>query len=126
VVCGLALEHVAALDRAISELARVVRSGGRVVLSDLHPVPRTVGGAAYFQDADGAAGVVKGYGHFHGDYFRAFDQAGLVVRQCLEPAFGPDEVSMQSLASTFIPEAVKAAYLGMPTALVWDLVRDRA
>jgi SAM-dependent methyltransferase len=44
VVCALALEHVADLLRAISEFSRVLRSRGRMVLSDLHPAAVTLGG----------------------------------------------------------------------------------
>ena len=50
----------------------VVRPGGRVVLSDLHPIGTALGGMAYFQDASGGAGVVRGYGHLHGEYLRSF------------------------------------------------------
>ena len=58
VVCALALEHVADLGRAIAELSRVLRPGGHMVLSGLHPAAAALGGAAYFQDAAGGAGVV--------------------------------------------------------------------
>jgi ubiquinone/menaquinone biosynthesis C-methylase UbiE len=123
-VCALALEHVADLDAAMAELGRVVRPGGRVVLSDLHPSAIALGGAAYFQDASGAAGVVRGQNHLHGEYLRAFHRAGLTVLQCLEPRFGSSEAAMQGPASTFIPAAAEAAYVGLPGALVWELERD--
>ena len=123
-VCALALEHVLDLELAIAELARVVRPGGTIVLSDLHPTPRVLGGAAYFQDARGGAGVVRGHRHLHGDYVRAFEKARLAVRRCLEPPFGPAEVTMQGPASTFIPDATAAAYLDMPAALVWQVERQ--
>jgi ubiquinone/menaquinone biosynthesis C-methylase UbiE len=124
VVCALALEHVADLSRAIIELSRVLRSGGRMVLSDLHPAAAALGGVAYFQDADGGAGVVRGYGHLHGDYLRAFETAGLHVRRCIEPRFGPAEAAMQEPASSFIPQAAEAAYVGLPGALIWELGRE--
>ena len=120
-VCALALEHVEDLAVAVAELARVVRPGGRIVLSDLHPSVQATGGAAYFQDATGGAGVVRGYSHLHGDYLRAFSTAGLSVEQCLEPALGPDEMAMYGPAAMFIPHANEAAFLGMPMALIWDL-----
>ena len=123
VVCALALEHVADLDAAITELSRVLRRGGRMVLSDLHPAAAALGGAAYFQDASGGAGVVRSYGHLHGVYLSAFHGAGLEIRQCLEPRFGAAEAAMQGPASQFIPDAAAAAYIGLPGALVWDLVR---
>ena len=123
VVCALALEHVLDLNSAIAELSRVLRPGGRMVLSDLHPAAVTLGGAAFFQDAQGGAGVVRGFDHLHSDYMSAFREVGLVVRQCLEPRFGPSEAAMQGLASQFIPDAAAAAYIGVPGALIWDLVR---
>jgi SAM-dependent methyltransferase len=122
-VCALALEHVAALDQAVEELARVVRPGGRVVLSDLHPIPRALGAATCFHYPRGGAGVVRSYRHLHGDYLRAFERAGLAVDQCLEPTFGPAEVLMQEPAATRIPDATDEAFLGLPAALVWDLAR---
>jgi ubiquinone/menaquinone biosynthesis C-methylase UbiE len=96
VVCALALEHVADLDGAVAELSRVLRRGGRMVLSDLHPAAAVLGGAAYFQDAAGGAGVVRGYGHLHGAYLRAFHPARLEIRQCLEPRFGAAEAERLS------------------------------
>ena len=124
VVCALALEHVADLPRAISEFSRVLRSGGHMVLSDLHPAAVTLGGGAYFQDASGGAGVVRGFGHLHGDFLRAFEQAGLRVRNCFEPRYGPAQAAMQGPASSFIPEATQAAFVGVPGALIWDLDKD--
>ena len=124
VVCALALEHVADLSGAIAELGRVLRSGGRMVLSDLHPSAVALGGAAYFQDAGGGAGVVRSYGHLHGEYLRGFEKVGLRVRQCLEPRFGQAEAAMQGPASSFIPEAAEAAYVGVPGALIWELDRE--
>jgi len=123
VVCALALEHVVNLPTAIAELGRVLRPGGRMILSDLHPAAVALGGVAYFQDAVGGAGVVRGYGHLHGDYLRAFEYAGVVVRQCIEPLFGPAEAAMQGPASSFIPDAAEAAYVGVPGALIWELDR---
>lgn len=123
VVCALALEHVQDLTAAIVDLSRVLRPGGRMVLSDLHPSSAALGGAAYFQDSQGGAGVVRGYGHVHGDYIRAFQEAELEIRQCLEPLFGPAEAAIQGPASQFIPEAAEAAYVGLPGALIWDLIR---
>lgn len=123
VVCALALEHVQDLSGAVAELSRVLHSGGRMVLSDLHPAAVALGGAAFFQDAQGAAAVVRGFDHLHSDYLVAFRESGLVVHQCLEPRFGPSEAAMQGLASQFIPDAAAAAYIGVPGALIWDLVR---
>jgi SAM-dependent methyltransferase len=124
VVCALALEHVADLNAAIAEMSRVLRRGGRMILSDPHPTAVGLGGMAYFQDAQGKAGVVRGFGHLHSDYLAAFGQAGLAVLHCAETRLGPAEAAMQGPASQFIPEAAAAAYVGLPGALIWDLARN--
>jgi SAM-dependent methyltransferase len=48
---------------------------------------------------------------------------GVVIRQCLEPRIGPAEAAMQGPATQFIPDATAAAYVGLPGALIWELVR---
>jgi len=122
-VCSLALGHMKDLTQPINELARVVRPGGRIVISELHPFMRLNGGQAFFATASRTCAFVREHGHLHGDYLRAFAAAGLRVTRCLEPSIGEDEVSMQALAHAFVPEATRAAFLGMPEALVWELSR---
>jgi hypothetical protein len=95
-----------------------------MILPDLHPTAVGLGGVAYFQDAQGSAGVVRGFGHLHSEYLAAFGQAELAVVHCVEPRLGPPEAAMQGPASHFIPAAAAAAYVGVPGALIWDLVRN--
>ena len=125
-VCSLAFDHVTDLDDPLAELARVLRPGGRLVVSDVHPVLSAIGVAAYFRDADGASAFMRNHGHVHSEYLAAFVAAGLEVRQCLEPRFGDEQVAAQGLGMAFVPEATRAAYFGLPGALVWDLVRSSA
>jgi ubiquinone/menaquinone biosynthesis C-methylase UbiE len=125
VVCALALEHVEELARPVTELARVARRGGRVIISDIHPVLSALGGAAFFRASDGSSAYVRGYPHSHADYLDAFGAAGLALRRCIEPRFASAEVEMQQPAAAFAPEATEAAYLGLPAALVWDLISER-
>ena len=121
VVCSLAFDHVADLREPVAELARVLRPGGRLVVSDVHPVLTAIGTAAYFRGADGASAFMRNHGHLHSEYLEAFAAAGLVVRRCLEPRFDDHDVANQSLGMAFVPEATRAAYLGLPGALVWEL-----
>ncbi|HLY48157.1 MAG TPA: methyltransferase domain-containing protein [Solirubrobacteraceae bacterium] len=121
-VCALALEHFRELADALGELARVVRPGGPVVLSESHPALRAIGGAPFFRDSSGASGVVRTFPHLHGDYLRAFAAVGLTMRDCREVRFGPAEVALQVPAAELYPEAAEGALLGFPAVLVWDLV----
>ena len=125
VVCALALEHLPELTPPVRELARITRQGGRVVISTIHPVLAALGGAAYFQAADGSGAVVRVHRHPHGDYLEAFADAGLEAKRCVEPAFSRAEAAMQGPATALIADATEAAYVGLPAALIWDLRRAR-
>lgn len=120
-VCALALEHLEDLKLPVAELARVVRPGGTVIISESHPALRAIGGAPFFRDASGAGGVVRSYNHFHGEYLDAFARAGLELQRCIEVRFRPEEVEMQQPAAQLFPEATAEALLGFPAVLIWDL-----
>ena len=65
---------------------RVVRPGGYVVTTDIHPITVATGGAqALFRRADGSRGVTVNYQHWVSDYVRAFVDAGFVIERCEEP-----------------------------------------
>lgn len=125
VVSGLAIAHVADLDRAMSELARVLAPGGRLVVSALHPIQALLGWHAPFEDAGGQRRFVREHPHTHADYLRAFTAAGLVVRSCVEPALDRESVQAKRRAFQHIPDATLAAYVGLPAVLIWDVVRSR-
>jgi SAM-dependent methyltransferase len=122
-LCALALGHCDDLRAPIADLARAVRPGGSVVLSDLHPAMSVAGGQALFEAADGSLAFVREHVHLHGEYLDAFADAGLDVVRCVEPRFGPEEAGMQGMAAQFIPEATRAAFVGLPGALIWQLRR---
>jgi SAM-dependent methyltransferase len=121
VICGLALAHLADLDAAVAELARVLKPGGRLVASVIHPLQAHLGWHASFADAGGRRGFIREHVHTHADYFRAFQSAGLRVRDCAEPALTADQASAKRRAFRHIPEATAAAYTGLPAVLVWEL-----
>jgi SAM-dependent methyltransferase len=120
VVSGLALAHIDELTAALAELARVLRPGGRVVVSVLHPFQAHLGWHAPFQDERGQRRFVREHGHSHSDYLASFRSAGLRVLGCVEPELTAGEVRAKRRAFRSIPEAAMAAYLGLPGVLVWD------
>jgi len=122
-VCALALGHCDDLREPVAELARAVRAGGSIVLSDLHPVMSVAGGQALFEAADGSLAFVREHVHLYAEYIDAFADAGLDIVECIEPRFGPDEAGMQGMAAQFIPQATQTAFAGLPGALVWQLER---
>ncbi len=124
-VCALALAHCPDLVPPVLELARVLRPGGRLIVSDFHPFMGLLGNSALFLDAEGRPAYVESYPHLHADYLSAFKTARLSVRNCLEPRFGEAHLP---LLSELLPKqarpAIKAGVLGLPGALIWELERD--
>ena len=80
--CALALTHVADLTPVISEFARVLRSDGKAIISDIHPFAAMTGLVAAFPTDDGGLGVpfVESRAHEHSEYVTAFHDAGLRVK----------------------------------------------
>jgi len=120
VVCGLALAHVAELDAAAAELARVLAAGGRLLVSVLHPFQAILGWHAPFEDDKGRRWFVREHPHTHADYLDAFAAAGLALRRCVEPKLTAAEVPAKRRAFRHLPEATSAAYVGLPAVLIWD------
>jgi ubiquinone/menaquinone biosynthesis C-methylase UbiE len=122
-VCCLALDHCADMGPPIAELARAVRPGGRVILTDIHPSMVQLGGQAAYVSADGVWGFVRAHPHLHSDYLRAFAASGLTVDELLEPPPNRRWFEWQQAAWTHEPEAFVQAFEGIPAAIVWSLVK---
>ena len=118
IVCGLALAHLPSHHPGIAELGRVLRPGGRLIISVLHPFQTLLGWNAPFSGADGSRGFVREHPHLHGDYLGALEAAGLRRTACVEPTIGEQELGAKRRAFRRIPDATRAAYLGLPAVLV--------
>jgi ubiquinone/menaquinone biosynthesis C-methylase UbiE len=121
-VCALALTHFSDLTRPIAELSRIVRRGGQVILSDVHPLAVAMGAHAFFRAADDERGMVKNHVHWMGQYLKAFRDAGLTVGDCAEPKV------VQATIDKITPSGstkhwTEQALLGLPFALIWQLHR---
>ena len=124
VVCSLALTHLPELGPAFAEFARVVRPGGTVIVSDMHPLYVTFGGAAVFPAASEGFELhfVRNLVHPVSEYVRAAVDAGLLIRECHEPVV-PSEAITANPAHAVVPGAVRQAFDGLPFLLVWRFER---
>jgi len=123
VTCALTMAHLPSLDEPVEELARLLRPGGRLVITDAHPLAVLFDLQAVFNADDEHTSWVRNHVHLHSDYLRAFESAGLRVRACVEPVVTPGRGPLLSLAAQVRPHAAHAAYIGLPYVLIWDLER---
>lgn len=123
-VCSLALTHVRQLQMAIRELARVVRPGGRLILSDIHPFVVAVGGQAIFGVEEGGLAFVRNELHLPSAYVAAFRRGALRIEECLEIPFREEQAPVIAELLGFPVDVVGAAFTGLPAALIWHLERE--
>mgnify|MGYP001355204692 CR=1 FL=1 len=113
VVSGLVLEHLGDLPRFFAEAHRVLRPGGRAIISAMHPAMFLQGTQARFTDPISGEIVRPGsIPHSIGEFVMAAVRAGFVPTDISEHA--PDE----ELAARF-PRAAK--YIGWPMLVVMSL-----
>ena len=122
-VCTLALTHCPDLGPPMKELARVVRPGGHVVISDVHPFDVVLSVQGIFRRKRGGRGFVRNFVHLPSDYLNASQQAGLNVVQCIEPLWGEKEIATIGFSEK-MPDLVETALRGLPIAIVWELQKN--
>lgn len=87
VISTLALDHLQNLQDGVSELSRVLRRQGSMIISVFHPFGQLLGWQRTFAKKNGHSRefAVKYCGHRHQDYFDAFQACGLNICQMFEP-----------------------------------------
>lgn len=95
VVCGLALGDVEDLGLGVSEVARVLCPGGRVIYSVVHPDGDARGWSRTFE-ANGKQWAIEGHWHSLAGHRDACRAAGLIIEEWREPLL--DEAGSQPVA----------------------------
>ena len=84
VVCGLALGDFAELELALAEVVRVLRIGGRIIYSVVHPSGEAAGWSRTF-DSHGRTLAIDGVWHSLDRHREACAAAGLTIEEWREP-----------------------------------------
>jgi len=140
VLCALALTHVQDLGRAFTELVRVLRPGGHLVVSDSRALVQGAGLPLVRTRADGTFGYMPTWSRLTSEYLAAALPLGLHVRRCEEPRrpsplIGEDGTDLydEGPAPEHVPgeppniwalhrfavAATNAAYRDAPIVIVW-------
>lgn len=121
VVCGLAIHQVTNIDKVIKEFTRVVRPGGHIVISSVHPWLVALGAHAEFHDKKEGWGYIKDNIYWHSTYINAFDKASLRILECQEPKIKAEEILILQKGSLLNNKTISEAFEGLPVAIVWVL-----
>jgi len=120
-VCGLVLSHARDISPAVAELTRVLRPGGRLIVSNPHPFATgLLDWRATVTDDSGRLAVIPEYPHAHSEYVEAFTSAGLRIVGCHEPALTAERAREEAKAG--LDEAFELALTGFPVVIVWNLI----
>lgn len=123
-VCSLALCHLADPAHALVELARVLRSGGVLVISDPHPEMAISGGQAFYGGIHPGRPMtwVRNHSHHASTWLRGFRAANLAVTDCLEPVATEAQIQTHPV-SAFYPDAARGAIENLPSMWIWSLTK---
>jgi len=139
VVCAIALSHVADLAQALTELVRVLRPNGHLVISDSRGLIGDIGLPLVRVGPDGEVGYMPVHARLASDYLAAALPLGLQVRRCEEPRrpsplvdddgterdHVPDDPPNIWSLHALAPAATNAAWRGNPAAIIWHFQLDR-
>ncbi|HKR48780.1 MAG TPA: class I SAM-dependent methyltransferase [Pseudonocardiaceae bacterium] len=119
VLCALALSHLHNVGEAIAEFRRVLRPGGRLIVTDIHPIMVLLTAQLIFAYKPGELAFVRIRPHQVSDHLTAFATHGFSFISCHEPLYaGPLPPGGYEEK---IPDAARAAWNGIPSAIIYEM-----
>ncbi|MCB0195272.1 MAG: class I SAM-dependent methyltransferase [Anaerolineae bacterium] len=107
ITCGMAVGHEQNLPQLIAECARVLRPGGLLIYSDLHPFGASAGWQRTFKADNGTTYQLEHHFHTLSDHDHVCREAGLQIETVLEPSL-PTNVDPHQNPVVLVIKATKA------------------
>lgn len=121
VICSLALTHLRSISKVFSEISRVLKPKGKVVITDIHPFMVMISGHARFQMENGEDAYIINYTHWHNKYLDAFRNSNLKILECVEPTINKNFINSAQRGLHLDKKTTSDALLNIPMALIWLL-----
>jgi malonyl-CoA O-methyltransferase len=120
VLNALALDHLSDLHGGVSELTRVLSTGGKLIISLFHPNAKKLGWQRTFRPRPGKGHLYAAeyYGHDTSTYRTEFENCGLEVELAIEPVI--DE-SLKPFYQRALRMDLYEEFRGLPLLLVFQL-----
>ena len=113
-LCALSLGHIPEAAKAIAELARILRKGGRLIVTDFHPDALLHGWKRTFRSG-GQSFEIETYPYTKESLIDHARRSGLVLEDLLEPCF--DEPEREIFLRAGKPELFEQTR-GIPAVLI--------
>lgn len=124
VTCSLMISHLEDLFGVVAELARLIKPGGRMLISEFHPFWHLLGWDRSFQkqkNGQVARIRIRYFRYLYEDYFQAFKAAKLEIEAIREPLL--DKSVKQFFEGSRQSAANYKKFVGYPVVLCFRLRR---
>ncbi|MBL7713871.1 MAG: class I SAM-dependent methyltransferase [Bdellovibrionales bacterium] len=112
IVASLVLEHIEDLSAFFSKCGRILKKGGKVFLSELHPERMAQGIFAHFKDQKGSEVHLKSVNHTETEFRNSATQSGFEILKCKTVLGDPALVKINESWEK---------HLGKPMIQIWVL-----
>lgn len=124
-ISGLAIHYVKNLEETIKEYSRVLKPGGKLIISSIHPWMVALGVHAEFHDMKSGWGFIRDSILWHSSYIEAFNKASLQIVHCYEPKIESSHIKTLQKWSILSPKTLSSALKGLPVAIIWVLEKNK-